>query len=273
MENIELYEHIPENGFPLRLNVNKYNKYAFSAHWHEHVEIHCIFEGEVKLRCGEETVKLNTGDCAIINGNELHKGDGGDCGYWCLIIPPEFFGNNYVIFERVIRDNRLFDMMKEIFDTPEPGDNIQRLEIIGRVYLMIAFLIREYSRENLGELSQRRHFEKLEKINKALQYIDEHFTENVTTAELSRMVHLSEGYFCHLFKEVTGSSSKEYILVMRIRKAEKLLVSSSMSITDVCYTCGFSDPNYFTRVFKKKTGKKPTQYRISEQSKIRIFSP
>jgi AraC-like DNA-binding protein len=267
VENIELYEQIPENGFPLRLNVNKYKKYKFDSHWHEHVEIHCVFEGSAKLRCGEDVVKLQCGDCAVINGNELHGGAGGECGYWCLIIPPEFFGNNHVIFEHLIKDDRLFEMMKEIFSSHNRTDEVSQLEITGRTYLMIAYLIREHSTKNLSEISQRRYLEKLEKVNKAIQYIEKNFTENLTTESLSHMVHLSEGYFCHLFKEVTGRSSKDYILGLRIKKAEKLLASSGMSVTEVCYTCGFSDPNYFSRIFKQRTGKQPSEYRFDEQSK------
>ena len=267
MKNMDLYEHIPENGFPLRMHVNKFKKYNFKSHWHEHVEIHCVFKGVARLRCGDETVSLSEGDCAVINSNELHAGVGGECGYWCLIIPPEFFGNNHVIFQRVIRDKGLFEMMSEIFDADKKMDSIRSLEITGYTYLMISRLIREYSRENLSELSRRRYIEKLEKVNKAIQFIEERFTENITTESLSEMVHLSEGYFCHLFKEVTGRSSKDYILGLRIKKAEKLLASSSASVTEVCYTCGFSDPNYFTRIFKKKVGKQPTQYRLDEQRK------
>ena len=79
------------------------------------------------------------------------------------------------------------------------------------------------------------------------------------------MVYVSEGYFCNLFKEVTGKSAKEYIIQLRVKKAMSLLSSSSFSITDVCYMCGFSDPNYFTRVFKKKTGSLPSEFRLKKE--------
>ena len=51
------------------------------------------------------------------------------------------------------------------------------------------------------------------------------------------------------------------MLQLRISKAKKLISSSGLSITDVCYTCGFSDPNYFARIFKKKVGCSPSEYK------------
>ncbi len=261
MKNIALYEYIPEKEFPLRINFNEFGQYDFRAHWHEHVEIHCVFEGSALLRCGEDTVLLEKGDCAIINANELHQGIRGKCCYGCLIIPPRFFGKNYVFFERLVKGGQIYELMCKIFDENKQFNSVSSLSIMGYTYLLIATLINGYSKKNFNEIGYRRYFEKLETVNKAIQYIEEHYTENVTTLALSEMVHLSEGHFCHLFKEVTRMSAKEYLLQCRIRRAVELLKSSNMSITDVCYTCGFSDPNYFSRIFKKKTGDVPSNYR------------
>ena len=259
--DLDLYESIPTKSFPLRVNLNRFRSYAFGAHWHEHIEIHCIFEGKAVLRCGEEVVRLEAGDCAVVNGNELHAGLKGECSYGCLIIPPEIFGDNHVLFEHSIRDERLYLMLADIFEEYKSFDSVRALSIMGNAYLVISYLINNYSRENLSELGHRRYFEKLEKVNKAIRYIEDHFTDEVSTGELAEMVHLSEGHFCHLFKEVTGRSAKEYMLQLRINKAKKLIESSSNTITDICYSCGFSDPNYFARVFKKKLGCSPSAYK------------
>ena len=261
MKNMELYENIPSRSFPLKLNHNKYRKYLFNLHWHEHIEIHCIFEGNAVLRCGEEVVKLEAGDCAVVNGNELHAGLRGECSYGCLLIPPEIFGDNHVLFEHLIHDEKLYSMLFGMFEEYKSFDSVRALSIMGNAYLVLSYLINNYSRENLSELDHRRYFEKLEKVNKAIQYIEGHYAEDVSTGELAAMVHLSEGHFCHLFKEVTGKSAKEYMLQLRISKAKKLIATSGLSITDICYTCGFSDPNYFARIFKKKMGCSPSAYK------------
>ncbi|MGM9683855.1 MAG: helix-turn-helix domain-containing protein [Eubacteriales bacterium] len=265
MKNINLYEQIPKNDFPLTLRIDEYRQFKFRLHWHEHVEIHCIFEGNGIIRLGEEIIELKAGDCAVANGNELHSGIGGECSRGCLIIPPEFFGNNHVIFEHLIQDDNIFSMCSNILECFKDFNNVSSLEIIGHTYLMVCSLIKNYSRINLSEAHHRQYFEKLEKINKAIQFIEENFTNDITTQSLAEMVYVSEGYFCNLFKEVTGKSAKEYIIQLRVKKAMSLLSSSSFSITDVCYMCGFSDPNYFTRVFKKKTGSLPSEFRLKKE--------
>ena len=67
-------------------------------------------------------------------------------------------------------------------------------------------------------------------------------------------------------KEVTEKTAKEYILSLRIEKAVELLDSTEMTITEICYCCGFSDPNYFTRMFKQITGKLPSKIRSRSKS-------
>jgi YesN/AraC family two-component response regulator len=131
------------------------------------------------------------------------------------------FGENHVLFEHMIRDERLYTMLEGIFEEYKSFDSVRALSIMGNAYLIISYLINNYSRENLSELDHRRYFEKLEKVNKAIRYIEDHFTEDLSTAELALMVHLSEGHFCHLFKDVTGKSAKEYMLQLRINKAKK----------------------------------------------------
>ena len=105
MNRIELYEKIPKDSFPVRITPFLDNNYKFPAHWHEHTELHYFFKGMGRLRYGEEHIELSEGDCVIINGNELHGGEGSStrkCSYLCIIIPPSFFELNHIIFEKVI---------------------------------------------------------------------------------------------------------------------------------------------------------------------------
>jgi AraC-like DNA-binding protein len=259
MNSMELYEKIPEGESPVRLIDYKRTSYLITPHWHEHIELHYIFEGNGIIRCGEKIIEVKKGDCLIINSNELHEGIKGKCSYGCIIIPPSFIEPNHVIFKRYVRDSEVSNLAENIFDAYRRADKRSVPEIKGYTYLLMAYLIKHYKEEELSEGSYRKHFEKLGKINEAIKFINENYTENVTTEGLSKRVHLSEGYFCHLFKEVTGKTAKEYLLSLRLKKAEDLLRSTEMSITEIGCCCGFSDPNYFTRIFKKKKGKIPSK--------------
>ena len=98
-------------------------------------------------------------------------------------------------------------------------------------------------------------------IIKARQFIDGNYSRDITLDEVSREVCISPHYFCKLFKEETGENFIDYLTMVRIRKAKELLEKSMMSIKEICFEVGYSDPNYFSRLFKKVVGITPTEYR------------
>ncbi|HEX7066379.1 MAG TPA: response regulator transcription factor [Bacillales bacterium] len=100
-------------------------------------------------------------------------------------------------------------------------------------------------------------------LEEARQYIDSHYNESITLERVSAHVDLSPYYFSKLFKEHNGVTFIEYLTEVRIRKAKALLKSTRMSLKEICFEAGYHDPNYFSRVFKKSTGRSPSQYRAS----------
>ncbi len=264
MNDINLYEKIPQEQYPIRMLWDTANKYDFPSHWHEHIELHCVFGGRCRLKYGEEYYDLEAGDCAIINGNELHRGAGGLCGYIVLLISPEFFENNHVILKKVIRDEYVSELIGRMRDAYCKNGAVDLMEARGYAYLLVAHLIRNYTVKSFGETTYYKHYDKLDKINVAVSFIKENYDKSLTTKQLSRMVHLSEGYFCQIFKEITGNTAIEYINRVRIDKAEKMLHKTEMTITEIAFCCGFGDANYFSRMFKKLKGVSPQAARTKK---------
>lgn len=261
MNDLLLYEKIPEDKFPIRLLDYTDMPYSFNAHWHEHTEIHYIFNGTAALQCGDELVELEAGDCAIINSNELHSGESGICSYGCMILPPYFFEDHWIVFERVVRSDTVSDLFARIYSALRADEYGGRLEIKGYTYLLVTHLARKWAKEVLSRSVYARRSQKQEKINTAIKYINDNFAENITTSTLSRLVHLSEGYFCNVFKETMGLTATEYINGLRVKKAADLLAATDMSVTEAALCSGFSDLNYFSRVFKKRMGFTPNSVR------------
>lgn len=98
-------------------------------------------------------------------------------------------------------------------------------------------------------------------IKKAIQYISQNFSDNITLSDVANHVHLNPAYFSTIFKQSTGSSFKEYLNMVRIEESKRLLASTDYSIIDISVACGFEDQSYFSKVFKKYTGLTPKQYR------------
>ena len=98
-------------------------------------------------------------------------------------------------------------------------------------------------------------------ISKAKTYIDQNFSKELTLDEVSSSVNISPYYFSKLFKEESGENFIEYLTKVRISHAKELLKNPALSIKEICVMSGYSDPNYFSRIFKKQEDVTPSEYR------------
>ncbi len=98
-------------------------------------------------------------------------------------------------------------------------------------------------------------------VNRILKYINDNLCKRLDLDIISENLHSSVWYMCHTFKESTGFTVKEYIRLVRIRKAEILLTTTDYSISAISEMCGFENFSFFSRVFSKEKGLTPSAYR------------
>lgn len=98
-------------------------------------------------------------------------------------------------------------------------------------------------------------------INRAVEYINKNYNNILSLDDVSMEVDVTPYYFSRLFKEEMNVGFVEYVARLRIEKAKELLNKSGMSMKEICIEVGYTDPNYFSRQFKKYEGVSPTEYR------------
>ncbi|NGZ76876.1 helix-turn-helix transcriptional regulator, partial [Saccharibacillus alkalitolerans] len=98
-------------------------------------------------------------------------------------------------------------------------------------------------------------------MKKLLAYIDEHYAEALSLTGLGRHFHFNPSYLSSYFASHNKEGFSEYLNRIRVTKAEELLREGELSISEISGRVGYSDPGYFTKVFKKHTGFSPSQYR------------
>ena len=98
-------------------------------------------------------------------------------------------------------------------------------------------------------------------IKQALEYIENNVGKDISLNEISEKLNISSYYFSKLFKDETNEGFVEYLTKTRVEKAKEMLKDPGKSIKEVGSECGYSDPNYFSRIFKKATGMTPTEYK------------
>ena len=106
---------------------------------------------------------------------------------------------------------------------------------------------------------------KVTQIRPAINYIDAHFDQPITLAEIARASHLSVSRLAHLFKEQMGVTPIDYVTGVRIERAKELLLGTDQSCTEICFQAGYSNQSYFTRTFKALVGMTPRQFRVQNR--------
>ncbi len=99
------------------------------------------------------------------------------------------------------------------------------------------------------------------KAGRALDYISQHYTEDISLGDIAEEMGLSTFRVSHLVKASTGRSVFEHIMRMRVQKSQQLLERTSMSCAEIAHETGFCDQSYFIKQFKRSTGVTPARYR------------
>ena len=102
------------------------------------------------------------------------------------------------------------------------------------------------------------------------RYLQEHLAEELSLSVLAEQFHLNPQYISQLFKSEIGVNFLAYLTSIRMEKAKKLLLSTSLSVAEVAEQSGYGDYRVFTKVFKKSEGITPSQYRRDFQSDVHL---
>lgn len=102
----------------------------------------------------------------------------------------------------------------------------------------------------------------------AVRILNEQFTQNITLVQLAEQLKVSPQYLSRILSDTTGVSYSEYLCTLRLRRAAELLINTSLSVTEVCFACGYQNLSNFLRSFKKAYNVTPGMYRIQNTSTI-----
>ncbi|MBQ8393570.1 MAG: helix-turn-helix domain-containing protein [Clostridia bacterium] len=107
---------------------------------------------------------------------------------------------------------------------------------------------------------------KTETLNeKICRYIQRHYFIDLTTDLICKKFSCSKSHFSHSFKSYTGKNFREYLTDIRLNYAKQLLEYSNLNVTQIAFSVGFNDSNYFSNLFKQKIGVSPLLYRKSKK--------
>lgn len=256
-------------------------KEALNLHSHNYFQIYCVISGKVTHHLEHSTADLTAGDIFILPPNQPHyiETPAGEVDFYSLSFTSDYFQNikeaNKLIldfllylqtegakhiepkvslsYEDTIFVRTLFQRILEEFSGDKPGKN----EIIKEsVSVLLSLFARVYFEKNAAALVAK---ENRQLVMHSIEYIKNHFDEEITTAEIIRRSAMSKTNFCTLFHSVTGMPFKEYLNRYRIERAAELIASGE-KVSAAASNCGYCDFSTFYRNFKKYMGISPSDF-------------
>lgn len=240
------------------------------AHFHETYEIYYLIEGKRRYVIEDKMYDIGPGDMILIPEMVTHKvwnnpdPDAKDYHMRFLLSPkkediPELFLPCFDTHfyhlnesERKVIVNCFEDLQRNQ-EKDEYTYYYYQANLIKILYTLTKSKSSSKSDMHLTRNSIR--------MQEAATYIKDHCAESITLEEIAYKYSFTKEYFSTIFKETTGYGVNEYLNQMRIAKSINLLTTTSLSIMEISYQCGYNDSNYFSAVFKKIIGMPPQKFR------------
>lgn len=240
-------------------------------HNHGEIEILLIEKGMSDVRAGGETYLCSAGDIILVNPMEIHSvtvNEDYEYMHRCICFECSLISDKKIAeglkngelqlpgHLKSSENAELFRLADSLFAVLENERKAFGIEASAYVSLIIAYLI------NRGLLVKKEHISGADKFcESALDYVHKHFCDNITSKDAANALSFNQSYFCRRFQKNFGMSFSAYVNMYRVSVSRKLFEDDGKSISDIAFECGFSDPLYFSRCFKKHMGILPSEYR------------
>ncbi len=279
--------------FPLDVCTDNYGTfpdYTLNCHWHSTLEIGTVAEGCLDFYMAETCIKLHKGDCVFINSNVLHMARQSDPLENTVMLvasfPPSLFPEGNIFhkyFQPVMQmplqgfgikasnphGTQIARFLKVICNLKNEtyGYELECLGLLSRIWLEVLRYMSEEEHSFVTKEARHRHRDLMKQM---ISYIQEHFADNITIQALTEHAHVSRSECFRSFRRYTGKKPMEYINEYRLLQAAGLLRDTNLSISEVGSSCGFGSSSYFGKLFRKKYGVTPLEYRKESSIKSKI---
>ncbi|MEK4348365.1 helix-turn-helix domain-containing protein [Paenibacillus sp. FSL P4-0184] len=288
--DLKEYPQLEEKTYPFRLFFNecknaKIGQNILYLHWHEHFEIIIMQEGSAIFHIDSKPYELHAGEVLFVPSGGLHVGYSlrddhvrfisvvfhsslfkdwkQDPQHEQFVIP--YLENRYQLpvkpAELVPTCSTYFSLLDTIVvEVLQKGPAFQ-LVIKNQLHLLFVLLSRTFLPEQVSGRTSERHSFNRERFKPLLEYMENHFDDKMTVESAARSVNLNPYHFCKTFKKLTGRTFIDYVNLCRVNEAERLLLETNFTVTEIAGRVGCDNPNYFTKLYKQYKGITPSGVR------------
>lgn len=238
-------------------------------HYHNFFEIYYMKSGDCNYFIDNKIYSIKPHDIVIIPSGIIHNTTYTNTSYERILIEfsKDYISPLLIPGLQIYFDNHIYrpsysekieELILKMQEEYKKSDLFSDELIRGYMTEFFSYIIRnksEYTPDN----------EEIKKINVIIEeitnYINKNFNNDITLEKISDMAGFSKYHFSKFFKKHTGFGYKEYLLIIRLKEAKRLLIKTNKTVCDIAFLCGFNDSNYFSTVFKEKNGYSPLEYK------------
>ena len=261
--------------------LSEYESGSFMWHWHPEIEITYVQKGTMCYKVNHMVYHLKEGDIVFNNSGALHSGtmeNQKDCAYIPVTFDSRliygFFQStvNSKYVDPVIQDSMLpaicidqsepwhkpfREYLLRIIDLDEKKPDFYELDITICLQSMWRLLLEHITYEPQASRENSLEYDRIKKI---LSYIEENYQNKITLNDIAGHIHLCESECTRLFKRHMNTTLFAFLQEYRIERSLEFL-QDDQPVSAVADKAGFSDPNYYSKVFAKIKGCSPREYR------------
>lgn len=251
-------------------------------HWHEEFELTYMVRGSLRVRAGGASFDVSAGDAYFVNASVMHSAEPlcrGAIQKACVFNARLIAGEDSAIYQRYVlplmargdlpgcvirpRGEGEKDAIRRIERAWDAGaSNARHHEVTVRDDYtdVLLYLLESAPATVAADASKRTHREEL-RLRQMLAFVEAHYMDPIRLEDIAASAHISTSECLRCFRTLTGSTPMRYVGEVRLSKACELLTGTDLTVTEVAARCGYRDPGYFARQFRKGRGMTPVQFR------------
>lgn len=272
--------HFAQTMEPFYIGYEKRTKPYSIFHYHNSYEIYYLIQGERMMTIEDRKYAVRKGDLVFIAPGENHKScEAGSYEHERYVINFEegflkpdqeeldllsiFRCENNVMSLNLNEQNYILNLMSRMNKEYERKQYGYKALVRSLLTELLIFAVRYYQYLESYPPEQLKPLE--DKVMKAVEYIRNHYMQDISLVSLARHLFISANYLSKIFKDTTGYTFISYLNNVRIKESQRLLKETSLSIEQIARKVGYGSATHFERVFKNHTGTTPIKFRKAEE--------
>ena len=274
-ENYEAKRILVKNMKNSRENllIRRKELHDYALHWHDCFEIELVLSGTAVQSLNGITQTLRPGDIYLLNPTDFHSVKNNDAEVFNIMFSESLLDDDLLQKILSVEKNLIFhlddkefryavSLISQMVDEFDHTSQYSETYIKNLLECLFIILLRKYDFEFEGSTDKN-----VSGVRKAILFMHSHFRENPSMATAADISGFNMNYFSSLFHKTTGQTYKNYLSLLKLEHAKKLVLSSKISVTEICFASGFNSLPNFLRSFKAHFGTSPGAMRKNHGQK------